>query len=274
MTYITVSDVRNACGIPSSLASDSAIEHSISIVEPLTERAMNTKFEPTQRIDYLDGTGVGYFYTDKNPVLRVDALKSDDESLDVSSLNVYHSSGKVAVGVDSSTTNFIEKQKSIIVKYRYGLLDRDEGTQTTTDGSVSAGTSVTVTVDDESGFSSGDWVEISGMDGNREVAKITSISGSDITVDRLNLSHEDESTFIKLQIPSFIKRFMELEASIYVGLNAIGATYTFNASYSLADLQVSKGVPYTHWKESLQKAIKEREGLRSMIKPRPKIMVG
>ena len=79
--------------------------------------------------------------------------------------------------------------------------------------------------------------------------------------------------FYKIQIPYVIKRFMELEAAIYVGINAIGATYTFNASYSIGDLSVVKGVPYTHWRESVQRCIQEREALRKNIRVRPSILV-
>lgn len=273
MTYITVSDVRYASGVPTSLASNAAIEHAIAIIEPMTERAMNTKFKPTLRIDILDGTGKNHFFTDKNPLLRVEALKSDDNSLDVDALEIYKSSGKIALGINSDSSIFVEKQRSIVCKYRFGLLDQDDDTQTTISAAASAGSSVNVTVASATGFTENDWVEIYGMDGNKEVAQITAISGTTFTLDKISFDHEADSILIKIQIPQYIKRFMELEATIYVALNAIGATYTFNASYNLADLQVTKGVPYTHWRESLEKAIKERESLRRIIKPRFKIVV-
>ena len=66
---------------------------------------------------------------------------------------------------------------------------------------------------------------------------------------------------------------MECEAAIYVAINAIGATYTFNASYQIGELSVTKGVPYTHWRESVSQMLKERENLRRLIKPRPYIGV-
>ncbi len=272
MTYITATDVRTSCGIPTSLATNTEIEHAIAVVEPQTERAMNTRFEPTKRIDILDGSGTDRFITDKNPVLRVDALKSDGDAIDVSTINIYSSSGKIMLGEDSSTSVFEQKERSVAIKYYYGLLEKVESLTATTDGAVSAGTSVDIEIDSDPGFSANEWVMIEGMDGNREVAQITNISSTTITVDKINFDHEDESTMTKLLIPYYIKRFMELEATLYLALNAIGATYTFNASYGLADFNVVKGVPYTHWKASFEKAVKEREGLRKMIKPRPKIM--
>ena len=127
---------------------------------------------------------------------------------------------------------------------------------------------VDVVVDDAESFAVDDWVEIYGTDGYREVAKITTVSSTTMTVDNLIFSHADESIFVKLKIPEFVQRYMELEAAIYVAISAIGETYTFNASYQLGDLQVTKGVPYTHWRESVEKCIKERSTLASQIKPR------
>ena len=66
---------------------------------------------------------------------------------------------------------------------------------------------------------------------------------------------------------------MELEAGLYVAINAIGSTYTFNAGYQIGDFSVTKGVPYTHWRESVSQMLKERENLRRLIKPRPYIGV-
>ena len=66
---------------------------------------------------------------------------------------------------------------------------------------------------------------------------------------------------------------MLIEAGICAGINALGATYTFNASYQLGELQVTKGVPYTHWRESLNSLFKEREMRKVRIKIRPSIVV-
>ena len=110
--------------------------------------------------------------------------------------------------------------------------------------------------------------------GNREVAKINTITdATHIVLDELVLAHESGSIVVKLECPYHIKRYMELEAAIAVGLQAVGKTYTFNASYGLGDFNVVKGVPYTHWRETIVQNIKERNALQSKVKPRPCIMV-
>ncbi len=273
MTFITITNVRQASGAPVSLVSDATVTHAIEIVEGLTSRKMNTKFTPTKKIDILDGTSSGRFFTDKNPLLKVISLSSDGNSIDADSLEVYKSSGKVVLGVDSGSSIFIAKPRSIVCEYLYGLVEEDDSVSTTTSGAETAGTSVVIAVGDATSFTVGDWVFIYGTDGNEEVAQITVILNNDVTVDQLIFDHVSGSLFIKATIPQSIKRFMELEATIYVALNAIGATYTFSASYSIGDLQVTKGVPYTHWRESLEKAIKERNTLTHIIKPRFKILV-
>jgi hypothetical protein len=271
MTFVSVAEVRYASGVPSSLVSDAAITHAITIVEGLTARKMNTKFTPTKVIEIIDGTGTDRFFTKYNPLLKVISLTTDGNTVDVTNLDIYENSGRVILGTSSDYSSFVSKNKSIICQYLHGLVEEDDSLTALTSGAESAGSSVVVAIDSDPGFAVGDYVFVYGTDGYREVAKITSISETDITVDQLLFSHVANSIFVKATIPQGIKRFIELEATIYVALNAIGATYTFSASYSVGDLQVTKGVPYTHWRESLEKAIKERDTIKSIIKPRIKI---
>lgn len=273
MTFITVTDVRIASGAPISLISNTSVEHIISVIEAETAKKMNTKFVPTRRIDIMDGTGTNRFFTEKNPVLKILSCKSDDNDILPTYLDVSRNSGFVRFNEDSDTNVFVARQNSLRISYLFGHLVPDDDNRTTTNGAVAAGSAIVITVDDAQTIAVNDWIEIMGTDGNREVAKVTAVSSNDITVDQLNFAHEDESVLYKIQIPYEIKRFMELEAAIYVGINAIGSTYTFNASYSIADLSVVKGVPYTHWRESVLKNIQEREALRKYIKARPAILV-
>ena len=112
------------------------------------------------------------------------------------------------------------------------------------------------------------------MDGNCEVAKITNDPvGNTFAVDTIVKPHESGSVVVKLVIPEYIKTYMMIEAAICVAINAIGSTYVFNASYNLGELQVTKGVPYTHWRESVDKLTKERMMRKARIKPRPSMVV-
>jgi len=271
-SFINATNVRNRSGAPIALISDTIINILIDEVEVEMARWLNTKFVPTEKIDIQDGSGTDRFFTMKNPLLAVRSLKIDGTAENADGLEVYRPSGLVILGENTSSNVFPAKHRSTVCKYLYGMVV-DSETSTPLSSDSSAGSSVVLDVSSVNGFTVGDWVEITGMDGNKEVAQITDLN-SQITVDQLIFSHESGSTLIKQEIPVYIKVYMEIEAALAVAINAIGSTYTFNASYSIAEFSVVKGVPYTHWRESVEKLLKEREMRRKRIKPRPSILVG
>ena len=274
MTFITVADVRRACGAPTSLISNTLIEGAIDIVESEVKRWMNTAFVPTQKIEHSDGNALPRMFTLKNPLLSVRALTlNSSTSITPAYINWEKQSGKVVLSSSAEASNFVSGQNNTFIKYLYGLLE-ESTTDTTTSAVSAAGTTVSLSVASISGFADDDWVEIYGMDGKQEVAQISGTpAGTTIIVDQLVQAHASGSSIVKLQIPVYIKRFMELEAAIYVAIYAIGGTYTFNTSYQLGDLQVSKGEPYPQWREVILRCINERNMRRSTIKIRPCIMV-
>lgn len=272
MTYITIADVRRSSGVGSDLLDDSQVTAIIEIVEKEMERWINTKFTPYERIEFVDGTGTNFMFTEKNPLLALRSISSNDSDLTLSDLKTEKESGQIIIKTASPGKFLLGTQKTI-VKYIYGLLDYSD-TQTSSTAATTAGSSVAIAVSSETGFSTDDWIEIYGVDGNREVAKITGTNTNEITVDTLSLTHAIGSIVVLLQIPFNIKRYMEIEASIYCAINAVGATYTFNASYNImGQISVVKGVPHTHWRESIQSLFKEREMRRKRIKPRPMVVV-
>ena len=271
MTYISVTDVRTASGAPSSLISDTQITHAITIVENLTSKWLNASFEPTRRIDILDGNSMPFFFTMKNPLLSVRSLKSNDTSLTVSNLHIYKNSGKVSLSGDSDLNEFINKQKTIICEYYHGWVEQTT-TTTDTDAASVTGSSIALSVTSETDFAEDDWVEIIGTDGYQEHAKITGTDTGEITVDKLMFTHVSGSIVTKIEIPYYIKRFMELEAGIYIALYAMGNTYTFKTSFSIGDFATNKGVPYPHFTTQFEKMVRERDGLIPKLRPRMAIM--
>ena len=270
MVFITITDVRSAGGFPNDLVSDTEITHAVEIVEEYVERSMNTSFTPMRKIEFCDGTNTEFFYTLKNPVLRVNYLESNTHEVDLEKINIERESGKVLLTNQANIGRFFGMPNGIRVDYWTAFLILDKNSKNV-QNDVSKGDNVTILLDDVTDLNVDDWVDIRSIDGFTS-AKITAISGNEITIDKLVIDIKSNSALTKLIIPKYIKRFIELEAVIYLAMNAIGATYVFNAGYSLGDLQVTKGVPYTHWRESLEKAIKERETLRKIVKPRFKIM--
>ena len=274
MTYITAADVRRASGAPSSLISDTLIDQAIVIIEEEMTRWMNTAFVPTVRIEHRDGNSLARMFTMKNPLLSVRALTiNDSTSITPAYIDVEKQSGKITLSREAEGGTFVQGTNNTFIKYLYGLLEYST-TVTTLSTATVAGTTVSMTVASETNFADEDWVEILGMDGKIEVAQISGTPTTNtIVVDQLVHTHAVDSTITKLQIPIYIKRFMEVEAAIYIAIFAIGGTYTFNTSYTLGELTVNKGEPYPQWREVIQRMINERKMRRATIRIRPCIMV-
>jgi hypothetical protein len=106
------------------------------------------------------------------------------------------------------------------------------------------------------------------MDGNSECAEITATDTGKITVDKLVFAHENESEVVLLQTPKPFIQVMKIISGILVCFRLIGQTYTFSTGYSLGELSVQKGVPYTHWRELANNLIKERNRLLGFMPPK------
>lgn len=260
MTYITVDDVKAKAGLSDEI-SDTDIDDIISEVEKETEKFLNTRFQLTEKIDFLKGNYLNSIATDKNPILRVKELKVDNENISLDKIKFYNGLIKMKVGDDQQIAKFT---KDVVVKYDYGKLNETD--TTTTDADTTAG-DTTISVNDESIFSSGDTALIKGTDGNHEAVKINSISTGQLTVDLTTLNHTSGSQVIKLVIDNTYKKLMKAIAGIVCATRMVGQTYTIATSYSIGELSTTKGVPYTHWQEVANKLIKERDYYLEKVKP-------
>lgn len=270
MVLISEAEIRTAGGLPEDLISDDDIKHAIATVKSDIEKYLNTSLEPIKQIEFLDGTGYDFFYTKDNPVLRVDYLLSNDTEVSPENLDIDRESGKVVLKKEAEINRFNHVEKNIRVMYWTGLVKKTKRFSTTT-SAVSSGSDVTIPLDSLGNIEANNWVDIINVQGQYTSALVKETTSDSIVVDKLLFDIKDDSMVTKLEVPTYIRRFIELECVIYLAINLIGATYTFNTGYSLGDLNVQKGVPYTHWRESLEKALKERNTLKKLIKPRFRI---
>jgi len=191
VSYTTIAAVRRTSGIAATEISDNDVTAIINECEPQIERYYNTKFIPTERIDILDGNGTQRIFLDKNPLLSVRALKIDGTTEDPAHLHVYRERGKIVLDDDQAltTSTFLYDSQVVVVKYIYGFVEQTS-TSTSTTADALLGTDVSLTVSSITDFADEDWVEIFGMDGNREVAQVNaSPTGSTIQVDQLVMDH-------------------------------------------------------------------------------------
>ena len=278
-TYVTLASVRRTSGIGSTEISDDDVGEIIDECEPQVERFFNTSFTPKERIDILDGNGTVRIILDKNPLLAVRELKIDGDTEDPAYLHVTKESGKIVLDTSQSLTNSTFKLgvQKIVVKYIYGFVE-ESSTNSTTSAAEVAGTDVSIVLASITGFVDKDWVEIYGMDGNREVAQINATPGAGaIVVDQLVLGHESGSKVVKLQINEIFKKLMNITCSIAMVARIVGQSYTDIVGYTMGEFSVQKGEPYTQWRETATQLIKERDRLmgtakaQGILKPRPYI---
>lgn len=271
-TYISVASVRRTSGVSDTQVDDTDVEAAISEVEKQVPRKFNTVFAPTEKIDIADGDGTNRFLLDKNPVLAVRDLKIDGTTYDPDTLEVYKDSGYIFLGESAETSTFSKKRNAVSVKYLYGTLD-ESSTSTETDAASVAGSSVALSVTSESGFTTDDWVEIYGMDGNREAAQVSGTGTGEITVDQLILAHESDSTVVKLEINENFTKLMNIITSIGLVARVVGESADDIVGYNIGEMRVQKGEPYTQWRETANQLIKERDEIYGMISIRPRVTI-
>jgi uncharacterized protein YqfB (UPF0267 family) len=268
--YVTLDSVRRTSGIGSEI-NDTDVKAIIDECEPQIERFYNTKFTPKETIEIQDGNGTPRLILLKNPVLAVRELKIDGDTEDPANLYVSRGSGKIELTDDATVSTFKTGSRIVRIKYIYGDLE-ESSTETTTGAASVAGTSVELTVSDETGFEDGDWIEVYGMDGNRECAEVTATDTGKITVDQLVFAHESGSKVIKLQVKEIMKKLMNIACAIALVARIVGQSYTDTVGYGLGELSVQKGEPYTQWRETATQLIRERDLIMGAIRPRPCIM--
>ena len=274
-TYISVATVRRTVGIDSTEINDDDVNSIIIEIEVQVPRRFNTVYVPTEVLDILDGDGTNRLRLDNNPILSVRELKIDGTTVDPADLEIKPESGYIFLGEGADTSKFINKRNRIVIKYIHGTLTHSKTTtlKTTSSAATTAGTSVAISVASLGTFADEDWVEIYGMDGYREVAQInTTPSAGVITVDQLVQTHESGSFIVKLEVDANFTKVMNIVAGIAMVARIIGQSYDENTGYSLGELRIQKGEPYTQWREAANQLIKERDSMIASLGIRPYII--
>ena len=270
--YVTVVSVRRTSGILITEINDTDVGAIIAEVEPQVERYFNTVFTPKERIDILNGDGTNRLLLDKNPLLSVRELKIDGTTEDPANLEIYKDSGYIFLGENADTSKFSNKRNAIVVKYIHGLVE-ESSTSSTISAAEESGTNVSIALASITGFADEDWIEIYGMDGNREVAQINATPGGGaIVVDQLIQTHESGSTVVKLQVNANFTKLMNIFCSIAMVARIIGESYTDIVGYNIGEMRVQKGEPYTQWRETALQLNREKEDLMKRISIRPYIV--
>ena len=262
--FITADEVRTASGITTKFISDADMNTLIYDQEYEVERILNTTFTPKRVVEKSEGDTSNRIRLQRNPIMRVRAMTVDETTITMDAIRIDQEAGIVWLTGDAETTTLSNKtsERNLVrVDYEYALLE-ETTTQTETTNDETAGTSVTIEVSDSSDFAEDDYVEITGMDSRYEVAKITSVpGGTSIIVNRLVQTHESGSLVTKFDVPQIGKRFMLIATSLACVARVVGQSFDEITGYSLGDMRIQRGEPYTQWRETALQLRREYDTL-------------
>jgi len=264
-TTVNVTDVRNLSGVDSTILDDTAITNIITRVEAETLKTFNIKVTPTITIDMVNIISRDKVNVKKTPLLAVRRIQQNNSSIDLDDIK-FKSIGVIRKDFLRfyNYNSYFRRNNMLYVEYYYGYVDVKDDQEFTT-SALSAGTSVNITVSDESIYAVDDYIRIKGFDGHVDVAKITATTTNQITVDELKLSHESNSLIEIFTRPSLIDDYILYQCALNASESAIGNTYRIASSYSAPEYSVTKGVPHPHFTSSVDSLTKERDRIRERI---------
>lgn len=264
MAIITIDDTRNTSGATTDLIDDAKVQDIIDKSQEQALSSLKVFLTPTKVLEIRDGNNKNQIRLNKPYVWKVLELKSQDTSLDLDNVLINPLSSIITIDNTQNPYYFYNYQNSVKVKYLSAFMESTTTiTETTSD--IIVGTSVDIAVDSETGFTTNDWVLIDGMDGKREAAQITATTTNQITVDELVQNHESGSVVTLLQTHELLKQFILYDAATNVANYIVGNTSDLATSYSAPEYSVTKGVAYTHWRESAERLAKKRDEFKTKI---------
>jgi len=266
MTYTTVAKVRTATGVTSSLVSDDDITTTINQSDAATDRLLNSSFTMKTAIETVDGNGTDTIATERSPVGRLITLKIDGTAITVNNVFVYPKSGILRLSTDAETSFFKDHEPHLIsYKYTFGRME-ESTTETTTSDAETAGTAVTIGLASVSGLAANDFIRIHSTDGKDEITQITSVGASSI-IAPLSQSHEASSRVVLMQTPVMAVRLSTIVAGQMIISRVVGSSFDEITGYSMPEISVQKGEPYTQWREAWLRMQDEREQILATFRP-------
>lgn len=264
MSLVTFAEVREIAGVKSDITTDAVITSLIDEVEKKTYSYFNIFSTPTKVIEILNGNDKNQIRINKPYIWKLLEFKTGDTDISVEDCNINPLSGIITIDNTENPYLLYNYKNNVKIKYLSGFMEKTS-TITESSAAVEVGTSVDIAVDDETGFTTNDWVLIQGMDGNIEAAQITATGTDEITVDQLVQDHESGSVITKLSTHELLRQFVLLESAVCTGINAVGGSYSFATGYTFPEYTVQKGVPYVHFERMLNDNIKQRDIVKRQI---------
>ena len=263
-------EVRNKVGLTSSDVSNTITAQFISEAEFETEQLLKTKFTPKQEIELLDTpNSPEYVILNRTPVTRITNIQIGGTSgthVDPSDTVLDNVSGKLLLKKTAGKTKFSEdEQERNTIEYYYAKMI-ETGTETKVSAETGTGDGTSFSVLSDVGFGSGDYIQIAGISGQKEITKCVGTSASTLIAD-LSWSHSANARVTLMTVPYMAKELARVLAAMRCAMYMVGSTYTFATSYSFPEHTVTKGVPYPHFEKLLNTLAKERDRIIEEYRP-------
>jgi hypothetical protein len=260
MALITIQQVRDIIGVQEDIISDTTISNLINLTEENVKSKLNINLTPKLTIDILiPSINKSQKLIKRNP-LKLLNVKIGQTNIDPSKLYLGIKSGlinfKPEAGRFTFTTIATEKIK---IKYLSALMEQDTEHIDEIETSITKGDNVVVTISDGANFNTDEWVLFESLDGSNEVALITSITGNNLTINKLVNDYEEGSVITKMITDKTLHQYILYETAVQCGINAVGGSYNFNTSYSIEGVSTNLGVPYPHFEKTVSSLISLRD---------------
>lgn len=246
----TIPEVRQIAGVKSDIISDDAIRGIIKTVEKITLDILRVNTEPTISIDILKPDHNPQQQLRRKNPLKIISLQVGTRDVDPSLIYLDYISGLISFKPSSGERLFTTSHTDRIkVKYLNAFISKDESVIDEIESDITKGDDVLVLVTNASKFSKDEYFMFEDLTGSVEVAKVTLVDTelNNVTFDNLVNDYLTGSLITKIKTNETLKGFLLYETALAVGNNSIGASYTFNTSYALGPLNVTKGVPHPHF---------------------------
>lgn len=261
---VSTQEVRDLSGVPTDLIDDTQLERIITVKTIETLSYFNIYADPTKVLEIKDGNSKNEIKVNRPYILKLLKLESTDENINIQNTTIDPYSGIITIDNTQNPYYFYGRRNSVKIKYLSGFMEKTN-IITETSAAVEDDTNVAISVDDESDFSINDWIMIEGLDGKREVAKITATSSNQITVDELVQDHESGSIITKLKTHTLLNEFVKYLSAVTAAINIVGSSYTIATSYSFPEYSITKGVPYPHWDKNGEKNQKQLQIIKNQL---------
>ena len=89
------------------------------------------------------------------------------------------------------------------------------------------------------------------------------------STETLGYPHENASRVVLMQTPQIVDRLVQVIASLMMVARIVGESYDEIVGYTLGDMIIQKGEPYTQWRETATQLEKEKNSILLHLRQRP-----